>query len=111
MILLAIAALSLARGPVVATGGAMPYRLRKHFSARCTSGPGRLRGCGGFRLGLRVPAITGDISSAAVSSGTLTRLGNFPSAFQFFPPGAYRLVIDTDMTADLTVAQANASGM
>ena len=57
------------------------------------------------------PAITGDISNAAVASGTLTRLGNFPSAFQFFPPGTYRLVIDTDMTADLTVAQANAFGM
>src|SRR5271157_2360889 len=103
--------MSLAHGPVVATVGAMPYRLRKRFSARCTSGPGRLRGRGGFRLGRRVPAIAGAICGATVASGALSRLGNFPSAFQFFPPCAYRLVIDTDVTADLTVAQAHAFGM
>ena len=44
-------------------------------------------------------------------SNTLTRLGNFPSAFQFFPPGTYRLVVNTDMAANLTVTQPRALGM
>ena len=83
--LLAIAALSLAHGPVVATGSAMPYWLRKRFSARCTGG--RDRSCGRRRLlpSGGAPAISGDISSAAVASGTLSPTGEFPQCLPIFP--------------------------